>query len=264
MAKQPRTASTSRHRVFLGTAATLVFAGITAFGSVAWAASDETMDTLLSRPVVIVVALALVSLLPFVFMAVTSFLKISTVLHIVRGAIGAQSIPSSTVVMALAAALTMISMAPVGSRILDNAGPVLNGPASTDTVALASGVIKACAEPIREFLKANASEKERARFYMVARAARPAEQRSEVHPDDIIVLIPAFMVTELMEAFALGFMIFLPFLVIDVVIANVLLSLGMQMMSPTQVSLPFKLILFVAVDGWGLMTEALVSGYLTG
>jgi type III secretion protein R len=82
--------------------------------------------------------------------------------------------------------------------------------------------------------------------------------------DDFIVLIPAFMITELMEAFALGFVLYLPFLVIDLVIANVLLSLGMQMLNPTQVSLPFKLLLFVAIDGWGLLARALVTGYAVG
>ncbi len=117
---------------------------------------------------------------------------------------------------------------------------------------------------MRAFLKANASPKERKRFYDVAQLARPKAERDQVGHDDLLVLIPAFMITELMEAFALGFVIYLPFLVIDLVVANVLLSLGMQMLSPTQVSLPFKLLLFVAVDGWGLLARALVTGYSFG
>ncbi len=238
--------------------------GLLTTNGMAWAAPGDSPDSLLGRPIALIIALALVSLAPFAFMTLTAFLKISTVLHIVRGAIGAQNVPSNTVVMALAAALTLIAMAPVGSRIMDRAAPVLADPASSDTAVLVRGIVEATKEPMRAFLRANASPTERNRFYEVARSARPEEERDEVGRDDLVVLIPAFMITELMEAFALGFIIYLPFLVIDLVVANVLLSLGMQMLSPTQVSLPFKLLLFVAVDGWGLLARALVTGYAVG
>lgn len=217
-------------------------------------------DDLLGRPIALVVALALVSLLPFVFMGVTAFVKISTVLQITRSAIGAQSVPSNTVVMALATALTIIAMAPVGQRIYDRTQPLLTGKTQDTTVLIEKG-IEAVREPMREFLKANASEKERNRFFVVAKEARPEAERAKIAPDDLTVLVPAFVVTELTEAFAIGFLIYLPFLVIDLVVANVLLALGMQMLSPTQVSLPFKLLLFVAIDGWGLLAQALVAGY---
>ena len=218
-------------------------------------------DDLLGRPLALVVALAIVSLLPFVFMSVTAFVKISTVLQIVRSAIGAQSVPSSTVIMALAASLTLLAMAPVGQKIIDRATPLFVGKETPDTVALVKGGIDAIREPMREFLRANASEKEKGRFLAVARDARPEKDRAAVHGEDLPVLVPAFVVTELTEAFAVGFLIFLPFLVLDLVVANVLLALGMQMLSPTQVSLPFKLLLFVAIDGWGLLAHALVAGY---
>ncbi len=244
-------------------AAALLLALLTS-GGMAWAAPGDSPDSLLGRPIALIIALALVSLAPFAFMTLTAFLKISTVLHIVRGAIGAQNVPSNTVVMALSAALTLIAMAPVGSRIMDRVAPVLADPASSDTAVLVRGIVDATQEPMRAFLRANASPTERNRFYEVARSARPEEERDEVGRDDLVVLIPAFMITELMEAFALGFIIYLPFLVIDLVVANVLLSLGMQMLSPTQVSLPFKLLLFVAVDGWGLLARALVTGYAVG
>ena len=228
----------------------------------AHAAEGETAD-LLSRPLALVVALAVVSLLPFAFMSVTAFVKMSTVLHIVRGAIGAQGVPSNTVVMALAAALTLIAMAPVGSRIAERASPLLaNTP--KETSELVAGLADAVKEPLRSFLQANASEREQKRFLQVARKARPEAERDEVQPNDLTVLVPAFIVTELFEAFALGFAIYLPFLVIDLVVANVLLALGMQMLSPTQVSLPFKLLLFVAIDGWGLLAQSLVVGYRPG
>jgi type III secretion protein R len=218
-------------------------------------------DELLSRPLVLVVALAIVSLLPFAFMTVTAFVKIATVLQIVRSAIGAQGVPSNGVVMALAAALTLIAMAPVGERILSRAAPVLSGKGGADTIALVERGVDAVREPMRDFLKTNASELERERFLEVAQNARPAEERAAVTADDLTVLVPAFVVTELSEAFAIGFIIYLPFLVIDLVVSNVLLALGMQMMSPTQVSLPFKLLLFVTTGGWGLLARSLVSGY---
>jgi type III secretion protein R len=224
------------------------------------AAQGVAVDDLLSRPLALVVALALVSLLPFVFMSLTSFVKISTVLQIVRGAIGAQSVPSGTVIMALSAALTLLAMAPVGSRILERAAPLWEGRVR-DTTGLVTGFIDATSDPMRSFLRANARERERVRFFEVAKNARPEAERAGVGADDFFVLIPAFVTTELYEAFALGFAVYLPFLIIDLVVANVLLALGMQMLSPTQVSLPFKLLLFVAIDGWALLSQALVAGY---
>lgn len=218
-------------------------------------------DDLLGRPIVLVVALALVSLLPFVFMSVTAFVKISTVLQIVKSAIGAQNIPSNTVIMALAASLTLLAMAPVGDKIWARASPMFEGKDVPDTMTLVKGSIDAVREPMREFLHQNASATERTRFVQVAKESRPEADRDKVSDQDISVLVPAFVVTELTEAFALGFLIYLPFLIIDLVVSNILLALGMQMLNPTQVSLPFKLLLFVAIDGWGLLARALVAGY---
>lgn len=216
---------------------------------------------LFARPVTLIIALGVATLLPFAFMTLTAFVKISTVLQIVRGAIGAQNVPSSTVIMAFAGALTLLAMAPLGTRLNERVTPLLSPSAQTDTADWLLGVTAAAKEPVLSFLKENASERERGRFYEIARAARPAAERDRVGRDDLTVVVPAFVVTELLEAFALGFAIYLPFLVIDLVIANVLLALGMQMLNPTQVSLPFKLLLFVAIDGWGLLAQALVTGY---
>jgi type III secretion protein R len=226
-------------------------------------APPAATDDLLGRPIVLVVALAIVSLAPFLFMTVTSFVKISTVLQIVKSAIGAQSVPSNAVVVALAAALTLVAMAPVGQRIVDRAAPLFAGGKTPDaaSLVLVREGYEAVRDPMRDFLKGNASEKERTRFFEVARRARPAAERDKVGADDLTVLVPAFVVTELTEAFAVGFLLFLPFLVIDLVVSNVLLALGMQTLSPTHVSLPFKLLLFVAIDGWGLLAQALVAGY---
>lgn len=219
---------------------------------------------LFAQPVTLILALGAATLLPLAFMTLTAFVKISTVLQIVRGAIGAQNVPSNVIVMALASALTLLAMAPVGSRIAERAEPLLAPSAEQGTTAWALGLVEAAREPVRGFLRSNASARERTRFYEIARAARPPAERDRVGREDWVILIPAFVVTELLAAFALGFALYLPFLVLDLVVANVLLALGMQMLNPTQVSLPFKLLLFVAVDGWGLLAQTLVTGYSTG
>ncbi len=216
----------------------------------------------LDQPFSLVLGLAVLGLLPFAFMSLTSFVKISTVLQITKSAIGAQSVPSNTVIMALAAALTLLAMAPVGQRISEGVTAALS--TQKPTAELIGDVFDAAAEPLRSFLKANAAPRETRRFLELAKAARPADTRDQVTKEDFAVIIPAFMISELIEAFALGFAVFLPFLVIDIVVGNVLMALGMQMMNPTQVSLPFKLLLFVAADGWGLLAQALVTGYQAG
>ena len=181
-----------------------------------------------------------------------------------KSAIGAQNVPSNIIVMALAGALTLLAMAPLGSRVMARAEPVLADAEQRPTAVWVIQLWEAAREPVRGFLKANASARERGRFFDAARSARPAADRDGVGRDDLLVLVPAFVITELAEAFALGFALYLPFLVIDLVVANVLLALGMQMLNPTQVSLPFKLLLFVAIDGWGLLSQALVTGYALG
>ena len=122
--------------------------------------------------------------------------------------------------------------------------------------------VEAVRGPLRSFFEKNASAKERRRFVDVARQVRPPADRDQVHDDDFSILVPAFVVSELGKAFAIGFLIYLPFLVIDLVVANVLIAFGLSTMTPTQVSLPFKLLLFVAIDGWGMLSSALVSSYL--
>jgi type III secretion protein R len=212
----------------------------------------------------LLLSVAVVSLVPFLFLSLTAFVKISTVLQITKSAIGAQSVPSNTVVLALSGALTLLAMAPTANAILERATPVLAEKSESPEVV--SKLVEAAKEPMRSFLKANASDKELARFVEVARASRGDKSTGSPSveapsPTDFSVLAPAFVVTELTEAFAIGFLIFLPFLVIDLVVANLLASLGLQTLSVSQVSLPFKLLLFVAIDGWGLLAQALVLGY---
>lgn len=201
--------------------------------------------------------LALIGLLPFAFLMLTSFVKISTVLQIAKSAIGAQGVPSATVVMALSAALTLLVMTPIAERVFDVAAPAWQN----DSPQALGDALQKAREPLREFLQRNAAERETERFLQLAREVRPPEERAAVAGSDFAILVPAFLVTELFEAFLLGFAIFLPFLVIDLVAGNVLLGLGLTSLSVTQVSLPFKLLLFVVADGWGLLARALISGY---
>jgi type III secretion protein R len=215
-------------------------------------------------PLVTIVALGALTLLPFVFMTTTSFVKISVVFSVLRNALGTGQIPSGTVITALAAILTLYVMAPVGADIATATAPAVARIDRADPLSTADAVFDAVelgVEPLRGFLVRNAGSRERALFLDLARQARPADQRDAVGPGDLLVVAPAFVVTELSEAFQIGFLVFIPFLIVDLVIANVLLALGMHMLNPTQVSMPFKLLLFVLVDGWYLLARALVLGY---
>ena len=160
--------------------------------------------------------------------------------------------------MALSAALTLLAMAPVGEHILSAPPPLWEGRVH-DTTGLVSGPRRGDPRSDARGLLTRERQRARARAFLRrwprTRVPSPSEPKSGA--DDFTVLIPAFVTTELYEAFALGFALYLPFLIIDLVVANVLLALGMQMLSPTQVSLPFKLLLFVAIDGWGSLSQAL-------
>jgi type III secretion protein R len=215
----------------------------------------------LGKPLFLVVLLAIVSLVPIVFMATTAFVKISTVLQITRNAIGAQNVPSNTVILALAAVLSAAAMAPVGSAIAKRGAPVVEHAGEMETPQLLEQGSAAVGEPLRSFLEQNATPKESARFLALAKAARPEAERDSVTARDFAVLVPAFIVSELNRAFALGVAVFLPFLVLDLVVANILVAGGLASLSPTQVALPLKLLLFLAVDGWGLLARALMLGY---
>ena len=204
--------------------------------------------------------LALMSLLPFAVLMLTSFSKIAVVLSLARSAMGTQQAPPTVVLTGLAAVLTGHIMAPVMERMYD-AGQVAYSQVASGSGAEMLAAASRVSEPLRAFLVKHGSPEERARFVDLARELRPVEEMALVQETDLFVVIPAFVITELKEAFQIGFLVFLPFLVLDMVIANVLLALGMQTLSPSQVSLPFKILLFVAVDGWSLLARGLILGY---
>ena len=209
------------------------------------------------RPLESLAILAGLSLLPFAAVMLSSFSKMSIVLSLFRSALGSQQAPPSVVLTGLAAVLTGYVMSPVATELVARAKSL---PAPTTETRDWGRELAHVGEPLRGFLLKHASLDERRRF--VALAAELHGPNADVPADtDMGVVIPAFVLTELREAFQLGFVVFLPFLVVDMVVANVLLALGMQTLSPTQVSLPLKLLLFVAADGWGLLARGLVLGY---
>ena len=207
------------------------------------------------NPVALLLLLAATSVVPFLLVAFTSFGKISVVLSLTRSALGTQQAPPTVVLTGLAAALSLVVMAPVGeamaARLRSRPLPSVPGPELLQAAASA-------AEPLRAFLLGHSSPELRAEFAALARDSRGGTGVSDA---DLAVVAPAFVLSELRQAFQIGFLVFLPFLVVDMVVANVLLALGMQSLSPSQVSLPFKVLLFVAVDGWSLLARSLVQGY---
>lgn len=222
-------------------------------------------DSVANRPLILMTAMAALSLVPFVGMMVTSFVKIAVVLSITRQAIGTQQAPPTTVITGLAIILTVYVMQPVGLQIYNRTDKLLqtkNGDfLNAENVDLLLEAVQLSKDPVKDFLKKNSDEKNRQMFYRVAYRLRDPTDRLSLGPDDFVILTPAFVITELTKAFQIGFIIFVPFLVIDMVVSNILMALGMQMLSPTTISLPFKILLFVLVDGWYLITRGLVLGY---
>lgn len=222
------------------------------------AAPELELQAMGSSPLSMMGLLAVMALVPFAIVMVTSFSKIAVVLGIARSALGTQQAPPTIVLTGLAAVLTAHIMAPTFE------GMFVAGRSSWEGATEGSRVLSAALasfEPLRGFLLKHAGDDERQRFVDLARELRPPEAAGQVADSDLTVVVPAFVVTELKEAFVMGFLIFLPFLVLEMVVANLLLALGMQTLSPSSVSLPFKILLFVAVDGWGLLARGLILGY---
>ena len=230
-------------------------------------------------PFMLIVLFVGLSLLPFVAMVATSYLKIVVVMSLIRNALGIQSIPPNMVLNALAMILTFYIMAPVASESWSivkaelAAKPAASVPAQpaeqpgaskaaawffeTDAVAKA-------AEPFRAFLASHTADRERAFFVNTAERlwAKDEDEPAKVDPESFYILIPSFCVSELTKAFQIGFLVYLPFIAIDIIVSNILLAMGMMMVSPVTISLPFKLLLFVMVNGWTLLIQGLVRGYI--
>jgi len=270
-------------------------------------AAHAQTGTQMANPMVMVIVLGALALAPFVVIMLTSFVKISVVLSIVRNALGTQQVPPNQIITGLAFVLTIFIMVPVGRQMYADAGRISD---TRDIFSEASvkslfDATKKAKEPLRHFLSAHSHVKDRELFMELAvrlehsaAIAKPAETHTPAvdpkssaapaqpsaaavvapptataeeqkitstdnRPDkeDFQILIPSFVTSQLKEAFEVGFLIFVPFIVVDMVVANILLAMGMQMLSPTVISLPFKLLLFVLVDGWFLIIRGLVLSY---
>jgi type III secretion protein R len=233
--------------------------------SLAVAQADRTCST--GSPAIgSFIALGTLVLVPLLFIAATSFVKLSIVLSILRNALGIGQTPSEAIIGVLAAVLTFYVMAPVGSQIVEASSAAaadidLESLSSRGSLEAAIKAFNAGKEPLANFLKHNAGEREIALFINLGQRSQGQKRAADSSGNDLLVILPAFLLTELKEAFQIGFLIYIPFLVIDMVVANLLLAMGMQMLSPATVSLPFKLLIFVLVDGWYLLAKALVLGY---
>ena len=205
-----------------------------------------------SSAIVTLLGITLLSVAPALLLMMTSFTKIFVVLAMTRNALALPSIPPNQVLAGLALFLSLFIMSPVLTDINSVAlQPYLDGTMTfTDALNLGS-------EPLRQFMMANTRGED------LALMTRAADQPNPDSPDDVtlLTLIPAFMISELRAAFIIGFVIFIPFLVIDIVVSAALMSMGMMMLPPVMISLPFKILLFILVDGWGLIITSLIGSY---
>jgi type III secretion protein R len=217
------------------------------------------MDLSQFSPSSALVTVIVLALAPFAAVMVTSFTKIVVVFSLLRNALGLQQVPPNLVINGLALVLTIYVMYPVGQSVMKEVSKIENVGKDTQTLLGAANTAK---EPLREFLIKHAQPRERDFFLKTLRKMSPDEGVEKLSPRDFVVIVPAFTISELTVAFQIGFLIFLPFIVIDLVIANILMALGMMMLSPTIVSLPFKLLLFVLIDGWVKLAHGLVLSYL--
>jgi flagellar biosynthetic protein FliP len=232
-------------------------AGLVLAGLDGASAQTLTLDlgqgpTVTERALQLVALVTLLSLAPTALVMVTSFTRIVVVLSLLRSAIGAPTAPPNAVIVSLSLFLTLFVMAPTLRTVYDTAvTPLLAGQIQPQQ-AFDRGVV-----PLRTFMLRHVREKDLALFIDMSREPRPATP--EATP--LTSLIPAFMISELRRAFEIGFMLYIPFLIIDLVVASILMSMGMMMLPPVTVALPFKLIFFVLVDGWNLVTGSLVQSY---
>jgi flagellar biosynthetic protein FliP len=200
----------------------------------------------------IIFLLTILSLAPSILIMMTSFTRIVVVLSFLRTAIGTQQMPPNQLIIGLALFLTFFVMAPVWERVNNDAIQPLIEDEISYQVALDRGMV-----PMREFMLRQTRQKDMALFVRMAKIGQP-RTREDI-PNS--VLIPSFIISELRTAFQIGFLLFIPFLVIDLVVSSILLSMGMMMLPPIMISMPFKILLFVLVDGWNLIVQSLVASF---
>jgi len=205
-----------------------------------------------SQNISILLTISAISLIPFFLIATTSFLRVAIVLGLIKNAVGTQQIPPSTVIITLAMFMTVYIMTPVWQTIQKDAYDPYQAGKITQQVAIKRGLA-----PLKKFMIAQTRPKDLMLFVQFSKIP-PV---TDINKTPMYVLIPAFIISELKTAFQMGFVLFVPFVIVDMITANVLLSLGMFMLSPVMVSLPFKILLFVLADGWYLVTQGLMQSF---
>ncbi len=214
----------------------------------------QTMD-----PVMLVLGLLALSIAPFLVMVCTSYLKIVVVLSLVRNALGVQQVPPTTVLNGIAIIFTFFVMAPVAIQtysLLQDKN--ISRDSNITQMLQVADEVKG---PFQSFLIKHTDPKTSHFFLQTAKRIWPKDAAAELKITDFSILIPSFAVSELTRAFQMGFLLYLPFVTIDIIFSNILLAMGMMMVSPTTISLPFKLLVFVLVDGWSLLVQGLVLSY---
>ena len=214
--------------------------------------STNSDETSLSGTLQILLIITVISLAPSILVMVTSFTRIIIVLHFVRTAIGTQSSPPNNVMIGLSLFLTLFIMSPVIAQIKTEAYDPLVAEEITQQEALERGI-----QPLREFMLKQTRQDD-LRLFMDIAKIEPVESVDEL---SITIIIPAFIISELRAAFIIGFLIYVPFIVIDMVVSSVLMSMGMMMLPPTTISMPFKILLFILADGWNLVIGQLVNSF---
>lgn len=212
----------------------------------------------LPDPLTLIVLASVLALIPFLAVMVTSYVKLVVVLSLVRNALGVQQIPPNMVLNGIAVILTIYIMAPIGQQTF---ATLEKEDLKNLSVESMKGIMDRSSTPIRKFLAHHTADREKAFFLDTARRLWGNKAQVKIEKDDFFVLIPAFTVSELTAAFQIGFLLYLPFIAIDLIVSNILLAMGMMMVSPMTISLPFKLLLFVLVDGWARLIHGLVITY---
>lgn len=211
------------------------------------------------NPLYLIFGIAALGLAPFLLMMVTSYVKIVVVTSLVRNALGVQQVPPTMVMNGLAIILSIFIMAPMAmntAALLETADIKEN-----PTPAEVGQILEHISPPLRKFLSDNANESVVRTFMSTAKRIWPQNLHERIAPDNMFILIPAFTISELTKAFQIGFLLYLPFVAIDLIISNILLAMGMMMVSPMTISLPFKLLLFVTLDGWVKVSQGLLLSY---
>lgn len=226
-------------------------------------------QTPLKRPSLVTqaVLLSFLSLMPFMIMILTSFLKIVVVLSLLRSALGVQQAPPNQVINGVAFLLSLFIMYPTGMKMYNAAETVMAKQAVPDSLLAPDSstyvieIAQAASEPFKDFMKRNSSGRHQALFYRLAYRGLPEDVRESLKPDSFIVLVPSYITGQLKDAFEIGVLIYIPFFVIDLVTSNILLAMGMMMLSPVTISMPLKLFLLVMLDGWTILIEGLVKTF---